>query len=318
MANTTPAAPANIKTRFLVLSDTHGLDHFPNSISAQRADVAIHCGDLTTESKIDEYQASLRLLRAIDAPLKLVIAGNHDFTLDTPAFQKKLAEARPPLDPQLVAKTYGDYGDARKLFSEQNDRHGADITFLDEGAHYFKLQNGALLSVYASPYTPSLGDWGFQYHPAHGHDFSIPQVDVVMTHGPPKGIFDYTDSGERAGCPDLFAAVSRARPRLHCFGHIHEGWGTKLVTWRQNINDQPSHLTDIDHGKSVLVDKLSNVANNPELRRSIKCATTSHCSGDPSPFEWRSQTLFVNASIEGTEDFPLQPPWFIDLELPAQ
>lgn len=85
-----------------------------------------------------------------------------------------------------------------------------------------------------------------------------------------------------------------------------------------NINVQPSHLTDIDHGKSVLVDKLSNVANNAELHSSKGCAITSHCSGDPNPLEWGSQTLFVNASVEGTEDFPLQPPWLIDLELPAQ
>ncbi|KAJ5746132.1 hypothetical protein N7520_011314 [Penicillium odoratum] len=90
-----------IKTRFLVFSDTHGLDSLPFSLS-QYADVAIHCGDLTTESKIDEYLASIRLLQAVNAPLKLVIAGNHDFTMDIPAFQKKVAETQPPLDPKLV------------------------------------------------------------------------------------------------------------------------------------------------------------------------------------------------------------------------
>jgi predicted phosphodiesterase len=80
---------ANIKTRFLVFSDTHGLDSLPDSVSSQYADVAIHCGDLTTESKIDEYRASIRFLQAVNAPLKLVIAGNHDFTMDIPAFQKR-------------------------------------------------------------------------------------------------------------------------------------------------------------------------------------------------------------------------------------
>lgn len=37
-------------------------------------------------------------------------------------------------------------------------------------------------------------------------------VDVVMTHGPPKVIMDYTHSGERAGSPELFRALARARP----------------------------------------------------------------------------------------------------------
>jgi Icc-related predicted phosphoesterase len=30
---------------------------------------------------------------------------------------------------------------------------------------------------------------------------------------------------EPVGCPDLLAALRRLRPRLHVFGHIHEGYG---------------------------------------------------------------------------------------------
>jgi hypothetical protein len=159
---------ANIKTRFLVFSDTHGLDSLPDSVSSQYADVASHCGDLTTESKIDEYRASIRFLQALNAPLKLVIAGNHDFTMDIPAFQEKVAEARPPLDPELVEQVYGCYGEARRILDD-----ATGLTFLDEGTHSFRLQNGAFLTVYASPHTISLGNWGFQYHPDHGHNFAI-------------------------------------------------------------------------------------------------------------------------------------------------
>lgn len=299
------APSAGIKTRFLLMSDTHGLDILPDSVLRQHADVVIHCGDLTTESKIDEYKASIRLLQAVNAPLKLVIAGNHDFTLDIPVFQRKVAEVQPPLDHRLVERTYGYDGEARKLFTD-----GTGITFLDEGIHSFRLRNGASLSVYASPYNPSLGDWGFQYHPDQGHTFSIHHIDVAITHGPPKGIMDYTHSGQRAGCPYIFEAIARARPRMHCFGHIHEAWGAKLVTWRHKISQKPSHLSDIDNEKSVIIDRLSNV------RRSMEFATTSHCSGDPSRLEWGSQTLFVNASIDGTQILPIQSPWLVDLELP--
>ncbi|KAJ5697277.1 hypothetical protein N7488_010961 [Penicillium malachiteum] len=294
---------AGIKIRLLVLSDTHGLNSLPDSVSSEYADVAIHCGDLTTESKLDEYRASIQLLQAVNAPLKLVIPGNHDFTMDIPAFQRKIAGAQLPLEPELVEQVYGRYGEARRLLDD-----AAGITVLDEGTYSFRLQNGASLTVYASPFTPSLGAWGFQYPPGHGYTFDIQNVDLVMTHGPPKGILDYTYIGVRAGCPYLFEAMARARPRMHCFGHIHEEWGAKLVTWRQNVSQKPSHLTDIDKGSSVLIDKLSTL--------SPKClSTTSHCSGNPDPLGYGSQTLFVNAPIEGTVDLPVQPPWLVDLEL---
>lgn len=244
-----------VKTRFFILSDTHGIEFKRDERSSHYADVAIHCGDLTEESKLEEYRATLRLLMDIQAPLKLVIAGNHDFTLDTPTFRAKVAQARPPLDPELVRRVYGDYGEARQLLE---DARSAGIIFLDEGSHRFTLENGAILAVYASPYTPSLGDWGFHYDPSQGHNFEVLNgADLVITHGPPKGIMDYTESKQRAGCQDLFGAIARARPRLHCFGHIHEGWGAKMVTWREQLTEKPSHFTDIDNDKSTTVDKLS-------------------------------------------------------------
>jgi Icc-related predicted phosphoesterase len=47
----------------------------------------------------------------------------------------------------------------------------------------------------------------------------------LITHGPPQGHGDLTSRGERAGCQDLLDALRRIRPRLHVFGHIHEGAG---------------------------------------------------------------------------------------------
>lgn len=310
MSETTPAA--NVKTRFLVFSDTHGLDSPPDFVSSQYADVAIHCGDLATESQIDEYKASIRFLRAVNSPLKLVIAGNHDFTMDIPIFQRKATEAQ-PLDPQLIQKFYGNYGEVRELFAKEKE---AGITFLDEGIHSFRLQNGAILNVYASPYTPSCGDWGFQYHRDLGHDFRIGNVDIVMTHGPPKGIMDRTHSGQRAGCQRLFKAIAHAqdRPLMHCFGHIHEGWGGKLVRWRERISSEPSHLTDIDNEQSVLISTLSMIKRKGDP---MDCFPTSHCSEDPHPLKRGSETLFINAAMEGSQDLLIQPPWVVDIELPA-
>ncbi|KAI1881730.1 hypothetical protein JX265_000556 [Neoarthrinium moseri] len=315
-----------VRTRFLIVSDTHG-DSF-GVHKGQRADVAIHCGDLTEESKISELRTTLRFLAELDAPLKLVIPGNHDFTLDVPTFRRRVAEAAQPLEPELVSKEFGDYGEARSLF-EETKKDG--IIFLDEGNHEFTLANGAQLKIYASPFTPSKGGWGFQYAPETGHQFSIDQgVDVVITHGPPLGVMDLTDSRVRGWCPDLFGAVARARPRMHCFGHIHEGWGAKLVTWRDKVSEKPSHFTDIDNSRSVVVEKLTNILPNrfddadSSLEKELKAraylrgggATISHCKGDEHALQVGYQTLFVNAAIEGTHDaLPYHPAWIVDLDL---
>jgi Calcineurin-like phosphoesterase len=238
---------SKIKTRLLIISDTHGMDFSPAHKPLQHADVAIHCGDLTGGSKLEEFRTTIQLLKDINAPLKLAIAGNHDFTMDIPTFEKKVEEVTPPLDPELVAKEYGTLGEARHLFEGAKD---AGIIYLDEGTHQFTLKNAALLMVYASPYTPALGAWGFQYHPERGHNFSIrKEVDVAITHGPPRGIMDYTYSRERAGCPNLFAAVARARPRVHCFGISTkvgaQNWlpGEKIMASNQPIS-QLSTTTD--------------------------------------------------------------------------
>ena len=130
---------STIRTRLLILSDTHGKSFPVDAAPLHHADVAIHCGDLTDGSTLSEFGVPLQLLRAINAPLKLVISGNHDFTMDIPAFDRKAAEAEPPLDPEDVAKVYGKPGEARRLFEEASDE---GIIFLDEGTHHFRLENG--------------------------------------------------------------------------------------------------------------------------------------------------------------------------------
>ena len=317
----------SIKTRFLIVSDTHGMNFSPEDRPMQHVDVAIHCGDLTDGSRLEEFRTTIQLMKDIDAPLKLVIAGNHDLSLDIPAFERKVAEAQPPLESILVVREYGAAGEARRLLEDAKER---GIIFLDEGIHSFVLENGALLTVYASPYTPSLGAWGFQYHQDRGHDFNITEgVDVVVTHGPPKGIMDYTYGRERAGCAHLFAAVARCRPLLHCFGHIHEGWGAKLVTWKETFDEEPSHFTAIDNDESHVIEKLASLKvskfDTPEdiEQKSKKlerygverCCTTSHCAEDELPLKKAEQTLFVNASIADSNGLATQRPWLIETEL---
>ncbi|KAK3695847.1 hypothetical protein B0T22DRAFT_497689 [Podospora appendiculata] len=260
-----------IKATFLLLSDTHAKNGV--AVPSLSVDVAIHCGDLTDGSKIHEFETTLALLRSIDAPLKLIIAGNHDFTLDEPVYQEKADTARRvfSITPKLMRKEYGNSGDAHRLLSHEDA--------------LFQLSNGADLTVYASPFTPAIeADWGFQYKRGDSHDFAIhSKVNVVITHGLPKGVLDLTNSRQRGGCEQLFAAVARARP---------------LRTWRGTKPQRnPSHFTDIENGASSVIETLATIeprqSDSTETKLGKECRLrrlteegyrmTSHCSQDESP-----------------------------------
>ena len=61
-------------------------------------------------------------------------------------------------------------------------------------------------------------------------------VDVLITHGPPHGVLDRTEAGESVGCEELLAATRRTRPRLHAFGHIHQGHGWRRLGRTLHVN----------------------------------------------------------------------------------
>jgi predicted phosphodiesterase len=69
-------------TRILILSDTHSTWPYSVSNPAQSADVLLHCGDLTQVGGLPSYKRAIADIESVDAPLKLVIAGNHDLELD--------------------------------------------------------------------------------------------------------------------------------------------------------------------------------------------------------------------------------------------
>jgi hypothetical protein len=281
------------------------------------ADVAVHCGDLTKGSRDSEYRDTFDMLRKIDAPLKLVIAGNHDLCLD-PAFWDGYVGWGTAAERERKAR-YPEL--ARQII----DGARADgVLLLDEGSYEFVLANGARLKVFASPWTPAFGSWAFQYRGPHCFEIP-PGTDLAMTHGPPHGLLDTTFLGDSAGCGFLLHGVARARPRVHCFGHIHEAWGAKLVTWAD-----PGAGATVDAAKTVVLEDLASleplggddaetVAAKAERRRRKardRCSFASLCAGDAHALEYGKQTLFVNAAIMNTGYRPHHLPWLIDLELP--
>ena len=302
-------------TKFLIISDTHNLrfDEISDDVSrplqlpTPKADVLLHCGDLTQVGGVSSFKKALKMLGSMEAELKLVIAGNHDLELDRNYWNAQCSDAENPEDPE-------DHDLAIQAMTGSDARE-AGVLFLNEGTHTFTLKNGAMFTIYVSPYTPAFGDWAFGYkpdedrynepfHTAKGVTFIAPNpipegVDIVMTHGPPKGILDLCPQGN-VGCESLRRALRRVKPQMHCFGHIHEGYGIEVVDWN----------------------KTSTNDSTPCTNEAIHQPTERKPSENPYPesFSWqqesKDQTLAVNASVM-TEDYkPANAPWLISLDLP--
>jgi hypothetical protein len=268
---------------------------------------------------LEEYEKTLDMLESIDADLKLVIAGNHDITLDEAYYERKgeYMHRGNRYDKDLPRK-------AKEMWKGERAKK-AGVTYLEEGTHAFQLQNGANLRVYASPYQPEFCDYAFpyfrnedRYNPSHQctpnakpitenpvPDF--PNIDVMMTHGPPMGIMDATTTGEHVGCEHLLRAARRCKPRLHCFGHIHEGWGAQKVRW--NNNGQLDVKIE-EHIKGADAVPLDWEAIMEERAASIYVG-----QGGDTAVEFGQETLMVNASIMNVRYKPWNAPWLVDLDL---
>lgn len=85
------------------------------------------------------------------------------------------------------------------------------------------------LKIWGSPYSTKFGNWSFMDTNTNLTKIwkKIPEnTDILLTHGPPYGILDWTVYGnEHAGSQSLKDRVFEIKPKIHAFGHIHEGNG---------------------------------------------------------------------------------------------
>lgn len=289
--------------RFLIVSDTH--DSSSLYKSHPECDVLLHCGDLTEDGSPKSISSAIKNLGAVRAELKLVIPGNHEISMDK----------------EYYVSEGGDLEDYRKSteFAYGELAKANNVTFLQEGTHEFALNNGASFRIYASPYTPAYGASAFQYPskedrfnppsttPAWGKNVSaetplIPEgVDIIMTHGPPKYILDAVQDGRSAGCEHLRRAISRVRPRLHCFGHIHCGYGAQRVDWS----------TSVFGGDEFVTMSKEWIGKNQARKKGYSALPP----GSVKAMKESRQTLLVNAAIMDGTNEPNNMPWVVDLEL---
>lgn len=190
--------------KLVCLSDTHSLHR--RLVDIPEGDVLIHAGDSLGQGTLDNLENLNDWLGELPHRHKIVIAGNHDW-----AFQEI---------PELARATL-----TNALYLEDS---GVEI----EGVRFW-----------GSPWTPAFLDWAFMLErgqPLHEKWKQIPDnTDVLITHGPPKGIGDEVDMGfgvENVGCLDLLARVEKLSLKAHIFGHIHEGYGVEKKGVTQMVN----------------------------------------------------------------------------------
>ena len=172
------------------------------------ADVFLHAGDITNTGEVEQLESFSKWLSAYPAEHKVVIAGNHDITLDAPY--------------------YKDRGALRFHGGERYDCVEAKQRLT--GCTYLEDSSANVLGyeIYGSPYQPSFCDWAFNLPRGELCDKkwqAIPhQVDVLITHGPAFGLRDVTSNGEHVGCVDLRKAIEERQVSVSLAGHVHEGY----------------------------------------------------------------------------------------------
>lgn len=197
--------------KFVAISDTHTLHHH---LVLPSADVIIHAGDITSSGSKKEVISFLEWFSQLDYPHKVMIAGNHDFFFDYHW------NAYTSLGKQRHYNKVVDFSDIQELLVKY-----PSITYLEDSGTTI---NG--IKIWGSPITPWFHDWAFNRE--RGLDIKkhwdlIPlDTDILVTHGPPFGISDlvYRDQ-ESVGCEELAKVLAQIHPKVHIFGHIHEGYG---------------------------------------------------------------------------------------------
>jgi Icc-related predicted phosphoesterase len=180
--------------KIFAISDTHG-KHEQVQIP-EGTDMLIHAGDFSNTKlpamNHNEVIDFLMWLQQQPVKYKVIIAGNHDTSIESRLITKK--------------------------------------DFKDKGIIYLEHESIEIegIKIFGSPYTPEFHNWAFnRKREKLGKIWdSIPDdIHVLITHGPPKGILDSAsrdkNNHEHVGCSALLKKVLKIQPKIHITGHIH-------------------------------------------------------------------------------------------------
>lgn len=184
--------------KLVLISDTHTMHE---DLVLPQGDILIHSGDFTGRGKPYEVEEFFGWLERQSKNFKHVIfiAGNHDM-----------------------------------CFEYKSTWVVNAIKSLPTNVHYLEDSEIIIdgIKFYGSPWQPEFFNWAFNLPRGKKLEEKwemIPNdTDVLITHGPPMYILDYTLRDMiNVGCLALYNKVIQIKPKLHVFGHIHEGYGVK-------------------------------------------------------------------------------------------
>jgi Icc-related predicted phosphoesterase len=114
------------------------------------------------------------------------------------------------------------------------------------------------IKIYGSPQTPQFGNWAHMYDRRSSElvwDQVPNDTQILITHGPAKGILDQTDYGDLAGCEGLYKKIMQLPDLLiHCCGHIHEAYGTQRKGDKLFVNASSCTLQYNPTNPTIVVD----------------------------------------------------------------
>ena len=184
----------------VVLSDNHTDYDF----ETPEGDLLIHCGDFTFHGNPKEMEKFKNYLKEQEHEHKLFIFGNHE------KVDKEITYWREYLEDGTGAKC---------IHEKEHEING--------------------LKFFGSSYTPQFMNWGFMQDEETRERYwkhMLDDMDVLVTHGPPKGIMDKIESGISIGCEYLREFVDRVKPKYHFFGHNHAGAGVTVSNGTLFVN----------------------------------------------------------------------------------
>lgn len=190
--------PPDPRLKVVCISDTHNAN---GRLSVPKGDLLVHAGDLTQNGTEKELRAGFQWLNGLPHPWKVFVPGNHDYLFAT--------------EPER----------ARQMALEECP----DLwVLIDEGVQF----DGGL-RVWGMPWVlpwRHIRNFYADEDTIRDKMAHIPDVDVLVTHQPPRGVLDKVDAydkkaGRPAGSERVWQWVYEAEPRLHVFGHLHLGYG---------------------------------------------------------------------------------------------
>ena len=211
------------------ISDTHGyhdLLTIPEDI-----DLVIHSGDCSNPrdpyNNEPEVRNFIHWYKSLPIKYKIYVAGNHDSSIE-----KGLVKVK-------------DFDDYNIMYLEDDYVHIGGF------------------KIHGSPITPNFGNWSFMKSrdklDKHWQRSIEDDVDILVVHGPPKGILDVSEDRdhklENCGCKALKRHIlERIKPKLMLFGHIHNNdetinAGTLKLSAYDTIFSNGSVVTDGRFGK---------------------------------------------------------------------